>query len=228
LYFDSDASSDFILTLEGHMPEWLNSAAMIIAEFFLISLSVETLLDSLRGVLSIIGINVLKAERTLEEGLAAAAEFVPEGSREYARFEAFVRFVEQASARAGTTFDQAKAIVGDFGTATTPEEKDAVIEKWKAVLASAAEPIKAAMQKSEEKRVFVLRIISAGLGVAVAIFADFDVTRLGDTGDAPVSLIGCALAGLAAAGGSSFWHDQLDRVRNLKQAGQQLLAVRSQ
>ena len=210
------------------MPEWLNSAAMIIAAFFLISLSVETLLESFRGVLSMVGINLLKAERTMEQGLAAAAEFVPMESKEYARFAAFVKFVEQNSARVGKTFDQAEAILADFSAAITTDQKNAVIDKFNAMLASEAEPIKAAMEKSEEKRVFVLRIISAGLGIAVARYANFDVTQLGNESMSEASFIGCALAGLAAAGGSSFWHDQLDRVRNLKQVGQQLLEIRSQ
>jgi hypothetical protein len=210
------------------MPEWLNSAAMIIAAFFLISLAVETLLESCRGVLSMFGITVLKAERTLEEGLAAAAEFVPEESKEYARFAAFVKFVEQRAARIGETFKEAPIILEKLEKAVTPDEKNAVVDQFKGLLATAAEPIRVAMEKSEEKRVFALRIISAGLGMAVANYANFDVTQLGDQTVGEASFVGCALAGLAAAGGSSFWHDQLDRVRNLKQVGQQLLEIRSQ
>ena len=40
-----------------------------------------------------------------------------------------------------------------------------------------------------------------------------------------VSLFVFLLAGLAAAGGSSFWHDQLDRVRSLKQAGESVASL---
>ena len=86
------------------------------------------------------------------------------------------------------------------------------------------------MERDEEKRVFVLRIISAAIGVARRLVrrpqhpADH---RRGTPGHPEVAFIGYVLCGLAAAGGSSFWHDQLDRIRNVKQIGQQLVSIKT-
>jgi hypothetical protein len=79
---------------------------------------------------------------------------------------------------------------------------------------------------SEKQRIAALRVVSAliGMGIAVMLQIDtFDI--LGVLFPQDVRLIltqpgaqigGMLITGLAASAGSSFWHDMLGRVRNLK------------
>ena len=87
-------------------------------------------------------------------------------------------------------------------------------------------PIRKLIEAKESNRVFALRIISAVLGVGVAVCAKMDViAMIGGTSGGAAAYLGYVIAGLAAAGGSSFWHDQLDRVRALKQAGESVASL---
>lgn len=81
----------------------------------------------------------------------------------------------------------------------------------------------------ERHRVTILRSISAVLGIAIAIFLKIDAfTILGDLFPATVQDVfrsspiaqygGMVLTGLAASAGSGFWHDQLGKLRAVKEA----------
>lgn len=88
---------------------------------------------------------------------------------------------------------------------------------------------------SEKQRITILRVVSAVIGIIIAVLLKIDTfdilgvlfppsvqTILTQPG---AQLGGMAVTGLAASAGSSFWHDMLGRVRNLKdtvaQAGNQ-------
>jgi hypothetical protein len=213
------------------MPEisgFVAIAGTIVAAFFLLSLAVETILENFRGILALAGIEVLKSKMTMDAALAEVAEFVPPESKEAARFAGLADFVKTSSTSINETKTKCEEIVAALAQAVSPAEKNAIIEREKLWLASVAAPIRAAMQKSEEKRVFALRIISAALGIVVAWASGLNVLDITGEQVSPAgdyAFLGYILGGLAAAGGSSFWHDQLDRVRNFKQIGQQLTAV---
>jgi hypothetical protein len=84
----------------------------------------------------------------------------------------------------------------------------------------------------ERTRITILRILSAVIGIAIAIFLQintFDV--LGSLFPANVQQVlstpvarygGMVLTGLAASAGSGFWHDQLGRVRAIKNAANEV------
>ncbi len=211
------------------MTDFFSTIGTIVAAFFILSLAVETILDNFRGILALAGITVLKSKLTMDDALAATAEFVRPDSVEYARFSGLAALVKAQAAAADTTKARCTEIMNALAGAINPADKDAIIERERIWLAEMAAPIRAAMERDEEKRVFVLRIISAAIGVVVAWYADINILQI--TGTAPgspdVAFIGYVLCGLAAAGGSSFWHDQLDRIRNVKQLGQQLVSIKT-
>ena len=79
---------------------------------------------------------------------------------------------------------------------------------------------------SEKQRITILRVISALIGMAIAIMLKidtFDILGVLFPPDVQAILTqpgaqigGMLITGLAASAGSSFWHDMLGRVRNLK------------
>lgn len=232
------------------MEEFIKQAGALIAVFFLISLAVETILESFRGLLAMFGIEVLKSKKTLEEAMDEVAEFLPEDKKNAARFEALISIVENASKTASTVSTKIGTIRRELAAAVDPSGKLKIIDREKEWLAAVSDPIRKVMEAKESNRVFALRIISAMLGIGVAYAAKIDVTAIiADLHPRDVeaaaaaakaaaatattatqearatSWIGYVLAGLAAAGGSSFWHDQLDRVRSLKKAGENVASL---
>lgn len=213
------------------MEEFIKQAGALVAVFFLISLAVETILESFRGLLAMFGIEVLKSKKTLDEAMDEVAEFLPDDQKNVARFEALVAIVETSTAKIDMVKDRIGKIRSDLAAAVDPAGKIGVIDREKEWLAAMSDPIRKAIEAKESNRVFALRIISAVLGVVVAYAASIDVTaiiagmKIGSTTAATTSWIGYIIAGLAAAGGSSFWHDQLDRVRSLKQAGESVASL---
>lgn len=219
----------------------LQSLGAIVAAFFILSLAVETILENFRGVLMLFGIETLKSKKTLEEGVAEATEFVPAGSKEHARFAAFVNLVKARVEQGSEAVKKLEEIAKQLAAAVEPGARDRIIELHKTEVAKIAAPIKAAMEMNEERRVLALRIISALIGVAVASGADLNILDIvEEAGSAALQaapaevasadplwrdVLAYCLAGLAAAGGSSFWHDQLDRIRSVKQIGEQLVTI---
>lgn len=165
---------------------------------------------------------------TMDAALAEATEFVQQDSKEFARFAGLANLVKKSSGDVKETLEKCDTIIASLASIASPTDKIALIEKEKLWLSDLAAPIRAAMQKSEENRVFVLRIMSAAIGIAVAWAAGLNVLNITGTATSPTGaeydFLGYILGGLAAAGGSSFWHDQLDRVRSVKQIGQQLVS----
>jgi hypothetical protein len=219
--------------------EFIKQAGTLVAVFFLISLAVETILESFRGLLAMVGIEVLKSKKSLDEAMDEVAEFLPPDRKDVARFEALISIVENSAQSASTLSTKIGAIRRDLAAAVDPSGKLKIIDREKEWLAAMSDPIRKVMEAKESNRVFALRIISAVLGVGVAYAAQIDVTMIvaamhPDTTQTAVeaaansvttSWIGYIIAGLAAAGGSSFWHDQLDRVRSLKQAGESVASL---
>lgn len=90
---------------------------------------------------------------------------------------------------------------------------------------------------NEKHRIVTLRTLSALIGIAIAIFLQIDsFSILGDLFPAAVQEVfhsspvaeygGMLLTGLAASAGSSFWHDQLGKVRASKEAVTRIEALK--
>lgn len=211
------------------MEEFLKQLGAVLAVFFLVSLAVETILESLRGVLAAVGIETLKSKKSLEEAMDEVAEFLPGDQKDVARFEALVSIVEKTTGQVKAVSDKIAEIRRDLITAVDRDGKLKVVDREKEWLADLSAPIRKMMEAKESNRIFALRIISAGIGVAIALIAKINVIALmmppGSEAQPPSLLLACLIVGLAAAGGSSFWHDQLDRVRSLKQAGESVASL---
>lgn len=86
----------------------------------------------------------------------------------------------------------------------------------------------------ERQRITILRVVSAAMGVVLAIMLKVNTFEILGTLFPPdvnnalshpnAAIGGMILTGLAASAGSSFWHDMLGRVRNLKDTVQQQAA----
>jgi hypothetical protein len=96
-----------------------------------------------------------------------------------------------------------------------------------AELAQVADQVKSELDKHERLKVWILRTIAAIIGCVLVGQSEFHVFRiLAESPDAKAFLgaltklqdpwINIFTGGFAAAAGSSYWHDQLDRVRKLK------------
>ncbi len=204
----------------------IGTLGILVFSFFLLSLAVETILENFRGILRLFGITLLQSKMSLDQALTEAVEFVPVGSQAHSRFAALVDFAKAKSGAAAVMMTRLDAIAQSLAAAADPQQKDAVIEKERAFLDGLLRPIRDAMEQSETKRIFALRIISAVVGVFITSLANFDVFAVAGITVIKSSALAYVIAGLAASGGSSFWHDQLDRVRKLKEAGSQLAALK--
>jgi hypothetical protein len=84
----------------------------------------------------------------------------------------------------------------------------------------------------ERKRITILRVIAAAIGIAIAMMLKIDTFDiLGSLLPPNVRAVltapggqigGTVITGLAASAGSSFWHDQLGRLRAIKDAAKEL------
>lgn len=206
-------------TAPANIQELLTLLGSIIAVFFVLSLAVETILDNFRGVLSLVGITYLKSQKTLQEGINEVADLVPGNLKEVAKFQALLTFVEKSKTNVESTTNRISAIRSDLEKIVDPAGKLAIVDREKEWMLSVLGPVKARMEASEDKRVFVLRLLSMAIGVGVSAIVGINVVDMiwePPPGNEMAHIFGYVLGGLAAAGGSSFWHDQLDRVRNAK------------
>lgn len=203
--------------------EWLETAGVLVAIFFLISLAVETILESFRGALSALGIEWLKSKQTLQEALNEVAMFLPAEQKDFARFQALVTKIAESPAKVADVMTKIDTIKQQIEKAVDPAARLAILDKEKEWLATASAPLKEVLEQREANRIFALRFISAVIGVAVAWMSHIDVIQIASGSDtAGNPLLAYLLAGLAAAGGSSFWHDQLDRLRAIKEIRQSI------
>jgi len=84
----------------------------------------------------------------------------------------------------------------------------------------------------ERTRITILRLLSALIGIMIAIFLKINTfeilgglfpTEVQQTLAIPVAQYGgMVLTGLAASAGSNFWHDQLGKLRAIKNAANQI------
>ncbi|MEO0250585.1 MAG: hypothetical protein ABIN58_13895, partial [candidate division WOR-3 bacterium] len=111
----------------------------------------------------------------------------------------------------------------------------APVNQIPAKLNETANSVKDSLENAERKRIFFLRLISAGLGCLLVWLSGFYVFEiLSKDPNASkwltsewlkTDLINILVGGLAAAAGSSYWHDQLDKVRSLKSATQEIKKI---
>jgi hypothetical protein len=196
--------------------------------FLVLAAAVEVILETFRGFLERFGVTWPKGKVSLEEALALAKEFAPDSTELNTKFEAVRTAAAQLSQKSQTKLTALNEVGQQLNQAGV------VPERLAGELNRVAGAVKAEIEKSERARIFILRLMAAGLGCWLAWqtgFYIFDIlAKDPEVGGMFASLAGndvvnVVVGGLAAAAGSSYWHDKLDKVRSLKGAAENLKKV---
>jgi hypothetical protein len=196
------------------------------AILLVLSVSVESIIESLTFI------KILQKRVNPDDVVKAVEEWLPEGSGEAAKVVAIQTFAEKTSMDMAE-LDRTAREVATKATETLKElgfeEQVDVAKKEIAIKLSTLRERYAASQK---QRITILRTLSAAIGIAIAFVVQlntFDILGAFFSPDAmraldsPAGNIGgVVITGLAASAGSSFWHDMLGRVRNLKDTVQKV------
>lgn len=215
----------------------LGTLGAYFAVMLVLAVAVETIVDPFTAWLG-----VLQKKVSPEEMTKDLKEWLPdEDSQQKASVAAIARFMYQYDATknkylkdAGEVKAIAKETASAFGVQLTDVESQLTAEVTARLF-----QIRDQYKIDERKRIAIMRMISALVAVAVAWILQIDSFELlGDLFvkngvaifNTPVAHVGgILLSGLAASAGSSFWHDQLGKVRAVKEAtqkGQEIVAGR--
>jgi hypothetical protein len=189
--------------------------------FLVLSAAVEAILDMFRGLLERFGIALTQSKVSLEEALELARVFAQDESALAPKLQAVESAAKQIEAKVKNEMTALASLKQKVAT-LAPEAANVVAAELNAVASS----IKAELEKHERQRVFILRTLSALIGCLLTWQTQFFIFKiLVESPDFPRGVdlpglkspvINIIIGGFAAAAGSSFWHDQLDKVRNLK------------
>ncbi len=195
------------------------------AILLVLSVSVETLLEPFtwfRG---------LRKQASPDDVLRSVQEWLPEGSEEAIKVVAIQTFASQTKTDMEDIDKTVRALRDDAVKALTElglQEQVNTVQKDIALKLATLRQKHAGIEKS---RITALRVISALIGIGIAwvmqintfeilsvLIPDDVMTSLGSG----IGQVGGIIAtGLASSAGSSFWHDMLGRVRNLKNLSEQ-------
>ena len=234
--------------MEGQISGVINLLTVVGAYFAIIlvlSIAVETVLDSIknnRWLQDTVQIHqwmnfldVQKKRVSPDQAMRDIAQWVPVGSQAEVQIAALNNMVqefgiaaEELTAGADAAYSMANELVALTGisrqTAYTRQQ-----------LAQKLYVIRRKYEGEESMRVTRLRRISAGLGIVIAVLFQLDTFRFLSALFSPefqtwfdtpsMALSGMLLTGFASSAGSSFWHDQLDRIRAVKQSARSLQSL---
>ena len=199
------------------------------AMVFVLSVSVETILEPFTSL------PWLRKKLDPDEILKDVKQWLPSGSDADAKVTA----IQTLTADAKKTEDQLIQSVGDLKQVADEAIQvlgpDSKITQAQKELALKFAALRRNYALSEKHRITLLRVISAVIGMVIAIMLRIDTfdiigvllpTDVQDILTQPnAQLGGMLITGLAASAGSSFWHDMLGRVRNLKDVVQEVSQV---
>jgi len=195
------------------------------AILLVLSVSVETLLEPFtwfRG---------LRSQASPDQVLASVQEWLPEGSDDAKKVIAIQTFTSQNKTNMAEINKTVDALRADAVKALKEMGLEAQVNTVQKDIALKLATLRLKHASTEKSRITWLRVLSALIGIAIAflmqintfellgvLFPDDVIASL----NTPVGHIGGMLAtGLASSAGSSFWHDMLGRVRNLKNLSEQ-------
>lgn len=204
------------------MEQLLATLGLLFALFLILAAAVEAALEMARGLLERIGITWLKGKSSLDDALKLAAELAPTSeylTTKLAAIEAAAAQVKKLAVDKQNDFLQLKEKLLS-ATSTSPEALDEISAEMNLV----ATFVKNKLESDERARVWILKLIATLLGFIFAWQTDFHVFQIiAKSGKDFVDLQGLQndwlnriVGGVAAAAGSNYWHDQLDRVRSVK------------
>lgn len=196
------------------------------AILLVLSVSVETILEPFSFFKG------LQKQVNPDDVVKSVQEWLPEGSGEAAKVVAIQAIAEK------TRTDLAQLERTATEVATNAEEtlkqlglgEQVDIEKKKIAIKLAA--LRERYAASQKQRITILRTLSGIIGIAIAfalqintfdILGSFFSADVARTLSSPAGQFGgIVITGLAASAGSSFWHDILGRVRNIKDTVKQV------
>lgn len=202
--------------MQGNASDFLSAIGVLFFMFFVIAAATEAILETFRGLLERFGFTFLKAEFSLDEAIRLSTEFLPDDAKARGKVVA----LQQAVARVDRL--ASKKAVLDKLVQAIDTSNNAIDTGLTTAVNRLTVEIKEELDKNERNRVFVLRLLAAAIGAGLAWLAGIDAVAImekafpGITQAALLKELGWLLTGIAAAGGSSYWHDKLDKVRNLK------------
>jgi len=214
------------------MESFLGIIGLLFFMFLVLSAAVEVILESLRGMLELFGLTWLKSNVSLDNAIALSKEFAPGNAQLQAKIEALTTTAKQLGNRASDKIEALKRIKANLNTAGA----ESIIEEINERVAA----IKTDLDQRERRRVFIVRLLAAVIGCCLIGVSEFHVFEmLAKTPELKELVSGGTMkvlvndnfnifvGGLAAAAGSSYWHDQLDKVRALKSAAGNLKTLES-
>jgi hypothetical protein len=159
-------------------------------------------------------------------------EWLPKGSDLEAKAAAVERLTSQARMTEGELLESVgdlREIADQAMESLGPESKITQAQKELALKFAA---LRRKYALSEKQRISILRVLSALIGMVIAVMLRIDTFDIlgvllppdvqGILTQPGAQIGGILITGLAACAGSSFWHDMLARARNLKDTVQQV------
>lgn len=191
--------------------------------FLVLAASVEVIMEVFRGTLERFGVTWAKSKVSLDDALALASEFAPDEKDLNTKLQAVKSVAKQIEKAAAEKIVSIENLEEQL-KGSIPEEQTARIA---AEINAVASEVKAELQQNERLKNFILRGGAAILGCWLVFLSDFYVFQilaesphtkeyLGSLEGLKAEEINILVGGLAAAAGSSYWHDKLDKVRKLK------------
>lgn len=199
------------------------------AILLVLSVSVETILEPVTFFKG------LQKQVNPDDVVKSVEEWLPEGSGEAAKVVAIQTYAEKASIDMAELNRTAKQVAASAVETLKELGLDKQVNTTKKEIAIKLAVLRERYAASVKQRITLLRTLSAVIGIAIAfalqintfdILGSFFSANVAATLNSPVGQIGgIIVTGLAASAGSSFWHDMLGRVRNIKEAVKQVEKV---
>jgi len=196
------------------------------AILLVLSVSVETILEPftfLKG---------LQKQTSPDDVVKSVQEWLPEGSGEAAKVIAIQSFAEKTRTDLTELDKTAKQLATNAVETLKQLGLEEQVNMTKKEIAIKLATLRERYAATQRQRITILRTLSAVIGIAVAfalqintfdILGSFFSADVAATLNSPVGQIGgVIITGLAASAGSSFWHDMLGRVRNIKDTAKQV------
>jgi hypothetical protein len=190
------------------------------AVVLVMAVSVETILEPFTSL------PWLSKKLNPDDILNDIKEWLPEGSALSAKAKAVETLTKDARMTEGQLLDSVSDLKQITDEATKSLGLDVEMNKLRTDLALKLAALRRKYAVSEKQRITMLRVLSAVIGITIAVLLKIDTFDiLGVLFPPSVQALltqegaqigGMVITGLAASAGSSFWHDMLGRVRNLK------------
>lgn len=161
-----------------------------------------------------------------DDVLKSVQEWLPEGSGEAAKVVAIQTYAEKTKLDLGELDAIAKQVTGQAVETLKQMGYESQVNSAQKEIAVKLATLRERYASSQKQRITILRSLSAAIGIILAFLLQINTfDLLGSlfsenvlrSLNTPVGYYGgIVITGLAASAGSSFWHDMLGRVRNIK------------